>query len=200
MGGENFPARGTEDVSGVFVDHIAALRQHAAFRHSIVVIIIESNLPMIADSVRRQLEQRGVGRCCLMAQDRKRQRDGTAVMRTGTRMTRGKPAEIAHALSQQLAQRAIRFATPFTVVHKSAVDIGVREKIVRELRCFKRVISPPTATSRHRHFEATYVGKDNSGNPMTTDYIDALGHTFLEREVFRSSPSYQAYRVHGTDF
>lgn len=200
MGGENFPARATEDVTSVFYDHINALRAQVSFRHAIIVIILESNLPMIAESVRRQLEQRGIMRCCVMAQDPKRQRDNTVVMRTGTRMTRGKPAEIAHALSQQLAQRALRFATPLTVVHTSQVEMGVREKIIKELRCFKRVILPPSASSRHRHFEATYMGKDNAGNNCTTDYIDAIGHTFLNREVFRSSPSYLAYRINGQDY
>lgn len=187
-------------MSDFFVDHINALRQTHWFRHAMVVVNIESNLPMIAESVRRQLEQRGVINTCIISQDPKRLGDGTTVMRTGTRMTRGRPAEIAHALAQLLAARALRFATPFVCVHPSRIDISPKQKIIKELRAFKRVIHPPTLNGRKRHYEATYEGRDNSNNPTTTDTVDSLGHTCCTLEVFRTSPSYQPYRINGRDY
>lgn len=199
VGAESFPSRAVEDVTPVLFDHIAKLREQRAFQASIFVIVIESNLPMIADSLRRQLEGRNIRRCCIMAQDAKRQRDGTAVMRTGTRTIRGNPEAIAHALSSLLALRAIRFASAFTVSRPLEVDVAVRSRILTEFRSFKRRIKPPTAASRNKRYEATYEGIDGNGAPMTTDYIMALGFILLNREIFNTSPSYQAYRVDGVD-
>ena len=180
--------------------HIEKLREQPAFRHSTSVLVIESNLPMIADSVRRQLEERGIKRCCIMAQDAKRQRDGSAVMRTGTRTIRGNPEAIAHALSELLGLRAIRFASTFTVSHAIRVDVPVRSRIINEMRSFKRRIKPPTASSRTKRYEATYEGIDGNGAPTTTDYIMAIGFILLNREIFRTSPSYLGYRGDGADF
>jgi hypothetical protein len=187
-------------VSEVLYDHIAALRAQAPFRHATAVLILESNLPMIAETVRLQLEERRITNCCVMAQDPKRQRDGSGVMRTGTRTMRGKPEAMAHALSELLGLRALRFGSTFAVAHPSKVDVSVRSRIVTEMRSFKRRIRPPTATSRVKRFEATYEGIDGNGAPITTDMMDAIGFILLNHEIFRTSPAYQAHRTRGLDF
>lgn len=195
IGGESFASRATETVTSALVKHIEQVRQLAAFRHATCVLVIESNMVMIADTVRREIERSGLRKICIMAQDPKRQRDGTSVMRTGTRTTRVNKPAMVRALAELMAMRAIRFAAPFLSVVDSPVEMAVRQKVTLEIRCFKRVVHPPRPGARQPQWEATYQGIGSDGAHVSDDFMMAIGFILLNRDIFYTSPSYSAHRV-----
>jgi hypothetical protein len=182
-------------VTTALVQHIEQLRRQLPFRHATVVLVIESNMVMIADTVRREIEQKGLRKICIMAQDPKRQHDGTSVMRTGTRTTRTNKPAMVRALAELMAMRAIRFAAPFVSTFESPVEMAVRQKVTLEMKCFKRVVHPPRQGARQPQWEATYQGIRADGGPMSDDFMMAIGFILLNREIFFTSPAYSAYRV-----
>ena len=178
------------------VEHMRALRERPAMARAIFVIIIEANLARIAEDTRRaMLRLSGMHEYVIIAQDPKRYRNGTRVMRTGTRTTHESKESLALALQDLIMRRAIRFNKDFVVGRQNGLEMAPRARIMMELRHFKRELKPPK--NRYGDWDTYYIGIADDGGHMTTDCIMAIGFVLLNVEVFLTSPEYANYRRNG---
>lgn len=193
MGGELFASKATEDASAVIQEHIKALRRNPALSSAVAVLIVESNMPMVAESIRRQLQFR-IERLCVLAQDPDPRHQ--FALRTGTRTTRENKPAMIYALSELFSRRAVSFAHQFTTIKKNDLGeaVNVPEKFIKQLTCYKRTIMPPKPSSRTQEYQAIYKGKDDNGDRVPDDLILSTGFIVLNREVFLTSPSYVTWR------
>ena len=202
LGAEVAPAGTTDELSEGLLEHILAVRRaHVGLRQATAVVVIESNLPLVAESVRRHAEQRpGAGRLCVMAEDLKRSRSGDALgaVRAGTRTTRQNKPELVAALANVLQLRAMRFVEPFVVARlrlQPSTEGAPRANILQELADFKVEIRRAKGkNAAYRPPDLIYSGQHPGSGRARDDYVMALGFVFLLYEVFVQSPMYAAYR------
>jgi hypothetical protein len=195
LGAEILPANATDDKVAALLAHMRAMRQRPQFSRAIFVIIIESNWGNFAEDARRGMQRLGVHDVVFMKQDPKRYRNGQWAMRAGTRTTHQSKDQLAEGIGRLLARRALRFHRDFVVSRRNDLEIGPRERLILELRHFKREMKPPQ--NRYGEWKAFYIGIANDGGHMSTDCIMALGFVLLNVDIFLTSPDYAAYRGSG---
>ena len=203
LGAEVCSSKVPEDLARGAMAHILAIRNtHVALKDATAVVIIESNLPLIAEAVRRVVEStHGIGRTVIMTEDRKKHRGGggmDAVARAGTRTSRTNKPEMVAALSTALQMRAVRFATPFVVARPDQQPMGEphpRECVITELSDFKQEIKVPKGkNAAYKTIERAYSGRHAGNSRARDDYCMALCFIMLLYDVFRQSRQYAAYR------
>lgn len=175
--------------------HIQAVRRQVpGMRDALAVVVLESNLPLLAPTVTRRLEESSVGRVCVMREDRKRGRDGSELVRAGTRTSRQNKPEMVAAIREVLVQGALRFHTKMAVPQAQAPPAPGETAphpgapLVAQLLAFKREIKMP------RQGSLAPPAIHYTGKPGLDDMVMALGFILLNHEVFMLSPAYRGYR------
>jgi hypothetical protein len=192
----------TDDIADAVHKHILAVRKRVAgMQLASAVVILESNLPLLAETIKRTLYQRSVPRCVVMHEDRKRGRDGAPdEVRAGTRTSRTNKPQMVAALKEVLAWRAMKMHGQFVVAQPEQQpqdEAHPRDNIVTELENFKvervmRNVSKARRPYVREHLE--YSGRHQHGGRARDDYVMALGFIMLMSTVFLSAPEYRVYR------
>jgi hypothetical protein len=198
------PVRATEELGQCVAKHIQAVRRLPAFREATAVVVVESNLPLIAESVRRTLEQSRVPRILVLCEDRKRARSALGAMdaevRAGTRTTRQNKPEMVAAMTRLLQMRSLAFHAHFVVAQPERQPVDEphpRDNILTELANFKREFKMPKTRTQAAYVRPTmaYSGRHPGGGRARDDYVMCLGISLLAYELFLASPVYAAYRT-----
>lgn len=166
------------------------------------VVIIESNLPLLAESIKRAIYQQAVTHCVVMHEDRKRARPGGVMgeVRAGTRTSNETKGQQVAAMREAFGFRAVRFHAQFVVAQPEKQpqdEAHPRDNIITELANFKEEVRLRNVSKANKPYTQTvllYSGRHAGGGRARDDYVMAFGFVLLLYTVFISAPEYRAYR------
>ena len=163
------------------VDHIRACRRIKGLKDSLSVLMIESNMPGIAQSIMRTIRERQLVNCVIM-----RDKDGN----TGCRTTPQNKPSMVYDTQTIMREKRIVFHRDFTTFGIDyCPEDDLRDTLIAEMRSFTRTIIP--SKTNPDNVSERFSGKASGGKD---DFVMALMINIYWRKLFLVEERYRMYR------
>lgn len=197
MGGECVNQSNSTFVAGVIISHIEKVRSLPGFKRSLAVIIIESNLPVIAGDVLLEIKKiqshTNLGDIIFMNENDSKDSGLRLSGAVGSKTTKFNKPLMFKELTNQLQNRTILLYKKFIVSQEEFSTCGdIKEEFISELRNFKKEIVFPKNQTNDFETKVIYYGKSKNGD--NDDFVMALGIIVLMAKYFITKDKYIPYR------